>query len=376
MPRYRKVNVKLLTKANGAYYEKNKASPWMLVWRDPKTKKQRRRFDREESRARKAAAIIEAKINQGVVDILPRGMSWVSAVKLFLSRPMKESTYLEYENSLERFGAATGYPASDHWSVLLLEMFKEDRQRGVEIEVIKRINGKKISADGKYVMVKKIKVPRGNTINKDLRGLSVFFNWCKAVYDTPNPFDRLPRGLKRIKASPKVKSVWTKEQFLEFLDRLTPEWRIAAILGIHGVGRKKDILKLRVGDFDFIANTVRMVDETAAEKTGKEKFAPIKTKWMKEIQDYIDNLPDGTIKIFPPIMYRGIWDSAIIKAKVPRVTFHGLRTVMTTWIVEGGDTIDGPSHVLQHSSTAVTKKNYNQANALTIDRRVIESLPI
>ncbi|NLW88033.1 MAG: tyrosine-type recombinase/integrase [Planctomycetes bacterium] len=355
--------MKLLSKKHGDYFEAHKGCPWMLVWRDPVTKKQHRRFEAEERRAREAAARIELQINARVSDVVPRVLTFTAAKDVFLDQYPPGATRDEYERTLDRFGTFCGKPDSEQWTLRVLDRFKQ--KRAADTTHI----GK--GEDGKPVPV------RGTTINKDLRNLARFFNWCRARYDTPNPFDRLDRGEKRLKASPKLKGYWTPEQFKQFIAECPdPEWKAAAILGIHGVGRIGDIRRLTVANLDFERNYVLMTRANAQQKTGKEALCPIQPKYMAILADYVNHLPDGQVKLFTSKLHHTSWEYQVGKAKLPHLAFHWLRSCLVTWSVDAGQPIEWSSRLLRHSDIKVTRAHYDQANELKIAQRVVDNLPI
>jgi len=241
MPRRRKVNLKLLTEKDGEYYRRHSACPYRLEWRDPVTKKSRRRFVSDETFARKLQLSIEDKINIGNLDLIPRTIQFRNAMDRFLELDMADATHDEYKRTLERFGELTGWPNSDRWNVNIIAYFKQKRKaQNVE----------------------------DTTINKDLRGLTRFFNFCKSRYGIENPFDRLMRGERRIKVIKKVPVIWTPQQFESILTKFKndQQWRIIALMSLTGVGRRNSLINLKRANINLKNETISIFEPKPKKK--------------------------------------------------------------------------------------------------------------
>jgi integrase len=349
MPRRRKVNIRLFKKeTDGEKWRRHRACPWRLLWRDPETGKQVTRWVDNEIVARKLAVAIEEKINLGVAftsfePVIPLK----PAIDQFLNKPgLAASTVYVYKTDLTKFGDLTGWPNSTQWTPAIIQLF-----------IKSRMAEKKISKA---------------TVNKNLSSIESFMNWSKAVYNTPNPFDRLPHGQKRLRTEKRVREIWTPEQFETMLSYLNPQWRLLALMSVTGVGRRKSLMAIKIQDIDFENHTIK-IKET---KTGKEKLAPMIARLENELVKYISELPAGSVKIFTLKFHQGTWRAACEKAKLPHIPLHHMRTCGITWLIELGVSDIIASKILDHSDPSVTRKFYTQLNDLKVRREGVNKLPI
>ena len=208
------------------------------------------------------------------------------------------------------------------------------------------------------------------SINSKLRNLSVLFNWAVSrKYMGSNPITKETKT----KESVRRPDIWTKEQYEAVESIAEPQWRMLMRLGVNGVARKGSLAKLKVEDVDIENNLVRCWDE----KVKDYRPTPLNQKTMTMLIDYINGLPDGTVKLFTSKFHHETWKRMCKNANVPFIKFHsGLRTTMNSWLQAAGVSEGPASRRLGHTTPAMTRKSYSNFEDLDQQREIADKMPI
>lgn len=208
------------------------------------------------------------------------------------------------------------------------------------------------------------------TRNKKLRHLSALFNWAKKRhYMASNPIEVSGR-FRETKKKPRT---ITPEQFQQLIDHCHDEqWKVLIHLAVNGVARKHSIAVLTIADIDFSAGTIRAFDR----KQNEYRETPLHPESLRVLVNYVNGLPEGQVKLFTCRFHNTHWQRLLEKAKVPHITFHGLRTCMSSWLKNEGVSGDVVSKIFGHSTPTLTYRTYTALDDVESKRKALNRLPL
>jgi len=178
---------------------------------------------------------------------------------------------------------------------------------------------------------------------------------------------------RRLREPRRVRPVWTVEQFQTVLQYcINEQWRLAVLLMLNGVARRRTIEAIRLDQIDLDAGTIHVRES----KTGKERFAPLHPKVLTELCNYIAELPAGQSRLFTQTFRPETWKRICRRAGVPHITMHHLRTVMSTWLQRAGVPVEAVAAVLDHCNPDITKRWYSQCSADALRAEAVKRLPL
>ena len=214
---------------------------------------------------------------------------------------------------------------------------------------------------------------RASSINTYLSIVQSYCSWleCEDLI-VVSPFRKLRRHERRLKVPYKVRTFWTVQQFHRVLDKCPDQWRIAALLLVNGVARKTVVERLLISDCDLIEGTIQ-VTET---KTGRQRTSPLHPTVRNELEKYIHSLPANQTQLFTHGFLCEQWYKYCERAGVPKLTLHGLRRLMSTWLQAEGVSIGAVAALLDHKSTSTTYKYYTEVSNEQLRSRAVNALPL
>jgi integrase len=229
---------------------------------------------------------------------------------------------------------------------------------------------------------------KGGLSNRSVRIVHVILH--RALRDAQK-WGLVPRNVAELADPPQdhspEKEVWTPEQVGTFLasvedDRLSALWRLAAATGM----RRGELLGIRWSDVDLergsvtITQNVVVVDHQPAISAPKtaagrrtisldpDTVAAMRRHWARQAEERLAWGPDwpdtdlcftredGTV--LHPERITKWFEQRRKLAKLPRMSFHGLRHAHATALLRGGVPIRVVSQRLGHASVTVTLAIY------------------
>ena len=234
--------------------------------------------------------------------------------------------------------------------------------------LVGRCNSKQIkqNAIDKYILERGKEVIH-STVNKDIRNLRAFINWCRG-----NRYVNGEIKIRELKEDERpVKSLSNTQikKLLSTSKRYKTMWmRILLALGT-GL-RLRDIEIWRVSDIDFENSYVT----TRSKKTRKSMGSrPVPVPIMAELKKYVSGLDAGQEKIFNDNFSRYRWKQIRRKLKLDDFTFHDLRKTFGSVLAQNGVSTAVTQKLLEHSSPDLTNKVYTNVDPVL--RHAVDQIP-
>ncbi len=196
---------------------------------------------------------------------------------------------------------------------------------------------------------------RGNevvrpTLNKDIRNLKAFINWCRG-----NRYVNGGIKIKLLKEDERPVKSLTNTQIRKLLlaSKTYQTMRMRVLLALGTVLRRGDIESLRVSDIDFENSYVT----TRSKKTRKSMGSrPIPVPVMAELKQYVSGLDAEQEKLFNNHFSQYRWDKIREKLGLDDFKFHDLRKTFGSVLAQNGVSTAVTQKLLEHSSPYLTNK--------------------
>ncbi len=234
--------------------------------------------------------------------------------------------------------------------------------------LVGRCNSKQIkqNAIDKYILERGKEVIR-STVNKDIRNLRAFINWCRK-----NRYVNGEIEVKELKEDERPVISLSHTQIKKLLStskRYKTMWmRILLALGT-GL-RLRDIEILRLSDIDFENSYVT----TRSKKTRKSMGSrPVPVPIMAELKKYVSELDAKQENIFTDNFSRYRWKQIRRKLKLDGFKFHDLRKTFGSVLAQNGVSTAVIQKLLEHSSPDLTNKVY--MNVDPVLRHAVDQIP-
>ncbi|HUU15710.1 MAG TPA: site-specific integrase [Sedimentisphaerales bacterium] len=235
--------------------------------------------------------------------------------------------------------------------------------------LVGRCNSKQIkqNAIDKYILERGKEVIR-STVNKDIRNLRAFINWCRK-----NRYVNGEIEIKELKEDerPVVSLSHTQiKKLLSTSKRYKTMWmRILLALGT-GL-RLRDIEIWRVSDIDFENSYVT----TRSKKTRKSMGSrPVPVPIMAELKKYVSGLDTEQENIFNDNFSRYRWKKIRHKLGLDDFKFHDLRKTFGSVLAQNGVSTAVIQKLLEHSSPNLTNKVYMNVDPAL--RHAVDQIPV
>jgi len=263
----------------------------------------------------------------------------------------------EYQHSKRVAGIAE---ASLYETALTLRHFER---------LVGKRNSKQITQNiiDKFILQRGKEVKRP-TLNKDIRNLKTFINWC--------------RGNRYLNGKLKIKELKEDEGPVKSLNDIQIRKLLAAaephramkmrILLALGTGlRRSDIESLKISNLDFMQNCIT----TVSKKTGKSMGSrPVPAPLMTELRKYVDGLNSERERLFYDNFSHKRWEKICDDVDLPDLKFHDLRKTFGSMLAQGGVSTAVTQRLLEHSSSTLTNKIYTNVDPVL--RQSVDRLPI
>jgi len=276
----------------------------------------------------------------------------------------------------------TGQVLAD-WSQMISEYREAKKVQGVtegtlyeialSLRNLKRLVGKLSSKQITQSAIDKFILQRGTevsrpTLNKDIRNLKTFVNWCKKKRYINKDIEL--RELKEEKRP--VKSL-NDVQIRKLLVAAEPyvAMKIRILLALGTGLRRGDIDSLKICDVDFETNSIA----TKSRKTKKSMASrPVSAEIMAKLSKYVCNLDVGQDKLFKTKFNYRKWRRICEYAGLADLKFHDLRKTFGSLLAQNGVSAAVTQKLLEHSSPYLTNKVYTNVDPVL--HRAVEQLPV
>jgi len=221
--------------------------------------------------------------------------------------------------------------------------------------------------------IDKFILERGNeisrpTLNKDIRNLKTFVNWCKKKRYINNDI-----GLRELKEDERPVKSLNDVQIRKLLVAAEPyvAMKVRILLALGTGLRRGDIDSLKISDIDFEKNSI----STTSRKTKKSMASrPVSPEVMAELSKYVCSLDVGQEKLFHTKFNHRKWRKICKNAGVGDLKFHDLRKTFCSLLAQNGVSTAVTQRLLEHSSPYLTNKVYTNVDPVL--RNAVEQLPV
>jgi integrase len=234
--------------------------------------------------------------------------------------------------------------------------------------IIGQCNSKQITQHtvDQFILKRKDEVKR-STLNKDLRNLKAFVNWCRE-----NRYLNGEIKIKLLKEDERpVKSLNAAQiKKLLLLSRRYPSMRMRILLALGTGLRRGDIGSLRITDIDFSNNYAT----TKSKKTRKSMGSrPVPIPVMEELKKYVSGLDPEQERLFIDNFSQCRWNTLRKVIGVPDLRFHDLRKTFCSILAQRGISTAVTQKLLEHSSSDLTNKVYTNVDPVL--RHAVDQIP-
>jgi integrase len=235
--------------------------------------------------------------------------------------------------------------------------------------LIGQCNSKQITQNAidRFVLERGKEVKR-TTLNKDIRNLITFINWCRK-----NRYLNGEIEINRLKEDERPVKSLNSSQIKELLSASKPyqTLRMRILLALGTGLRRGDIESLRTYDVDFENSNVT----TRSKKTRKSMNSrPVPIRIMEEFKKYVSGLNPEQERIFIDRFKQYRWDQIREKLGLGDFKFHDLRKTFGSVFAQNGVSTAVTQKLLKHSSPDLTNKVY--ANVDPVLRQAVEQIPV
>jgi integrase len=206
------------------------------------------------------------------------------------------------------------------------------------------------------------------TLNKDLRNLKTFTNWCRK-----NRYLNGELEIKELKIVERPVRSLNVSQIKKLLVSANqyPSMKMRILLALGTGLRRGDIESLKISDIDFERNSLA----TTSKKTRKSMASrPVSAEVMTELSKFVCSLDVGEEKLFKNKFNYRKWLKVCKKAGLVDLKFHDLRKTFCSLLAQNGVSTAVTQRLLEHSSPNLTNKVYTNIDPVL--RQSVNLLPI
>jgi len=235
--------------------------------------------------------------------------------------------------------------------------------------LVGKCNSKQITQNtiDKYILERGKEVVR-STVNKDIRNLKAFINWCRG-----NRYVNGEIKIRLLKEDERPVKSLSNTQIKKLLSTSKPYKTLwMRILLALGTGlRLGDIESWRVSDIDFENSYVT----TRSKKTRKSMGSrPVPVPIMAELKKYVSGLDAEQENIFNDNFSRYRWVKIRQKLGLDDFKFHDLRKTFCSVLAQNGVSTAVTQKLLEHSSPDLTNKVYTNVDPVL--RHAVDQIPV
>ena len=235
--------------------------------------------------------------------------------------------------------------------------------------LVGRLNSKQLTqcVFDKFILQRGAEVSRP-TLNKDIRNLKTFINWCKTKRYLNDSLK-----IKELKEAERPVRSLNDSEIKKLLEATKPypSMKIRVLLALATGLRRGDIDSLKISDIDFEKNCIA----TTSRKTKKSMDSrPVSAKVMAELSKYVGSLYVGQEKLFRTKFNHRKWREICKEAGLADLKFHDLRRTFCSLLAQNGVSTAVTQKLLEHSSPNLTNKVYTNVDPVL--RQAVEQLPV
>ncbi len=235
--------------------------------------------------------------------------------------------------------------------------------------LVGKCNSKQITQNAidKFILQRGTEVSRP-TLNKDIRNLKTFINWCKKKRYINNEIE-----LRELKEDERPVKSLNDVQIRKLLVAAEPymAMKVSILLALGTGLRRGDIDSLKISDIDFEENSI----STTSRKTKKSMAScPVSADIMVELSKYVCGLDVGQERLFRAKFNHRKWRKICKVAGLADLKFHDLRKTFCSLLAQNGVSTAVAQRLLEHSSPNLTNKVY--INVDPVLRHAVEKLPV
>ena len=219
----------------------------------------------------------------------------------------------------------------------------------------------------KFILQRGTEVSRP-TLNKDIRNLKTFINWCKKKRYINNEIE-----LRELKEDERPVKSLNDVQIRKLLVTAEPyvAMKVRILLALGTGLRRGDIDSLNISDVDFEKNSIA----TTSRKTRKSMASrPVSAEVMAELLKFVCSLDVGQEKLFNTKFNHKKWRKICRSAGLADLKFHDLRKTFCSLLAQNGVSTAVTQRLLEHSSPNLTNKVYTNVDPVL--RQSVNQLPI
>ena len=225
--------------------------------------------------------------------------------------------------------------------------------------MVGKCNSKQITQNviDKFIL-ERGKETKRTTLNKDIRNLKAFINWCRE-----NRYVNGDIKLKLLKEDERPVKSLTNTQIKKLLSAFKPykTMRMRILLALGTGLRRRDIESLSISDIDFENNYIT----TRSTKTRKSMGSrPVPIPIMVELKKYVSELDPKKEKL---------GNQTRKKLSLGDFKFHDLRKTFGSILAQNGISTAVTQKLLEHSSPDLTNKVY--MNVDPVLRHAVDQIP-
>jgi len=276
----------------------------------------------------------------------------------------------------------TGQVLAD-WSEMIGEYREAKKVQGVtegtlyeialSLRNFERLAGKCSSKQITQSVIDQFILQRGKevkraTLNKDIRNLKAFINWCRKKRYLNGEIE-----IKELKEEERPVRSLNGHQINKLLTTAEPypSLKMRILLALGTGLRRGDIEALKVNDLDFVKNTIT----TMSRKTGKGMGArPVPAEMMAELKKCLNGSNSEQTKIFNDNFSHKRWKKICKGAGLADLKFHDLRKTFGSILAQNGVSTAVTQRLLEHSSPILTNKIYTNVDPVL--RQSVNQLPV
>ena len=217
-------------------------------------------------------------------------------------------------------------------------------------------------------ILKRQKETKRSTVNKDIRNLKAFVNWCRK-----NRYVNGETELKLLKEDEKPVKALKQAQVkkLLLLAKRYPSMRMRILLALATGLRRGDIQSIKIVDIDFESHFVT----TRSKKTRKSMGSrPVPALVMQELKKYVSGLDPKQDRLFSDNFSQCRWETLRNIIGEPELRFQELRKTFSSALAQNGISTAVIQKLLEHSSPELTNKIYTNVDPVL--RHAVDQLPI
>ena len=235
--------------------------------------------------------------------------------------------------------------------------------------IVGKCNSKQFTQNvmDKFILKRGAEVTRP-TLNKDIRNLKTFVNWCKKKRYINNEIE-----LRELKEEEKPVKSLNDAEIKTLLKATEPysSMKIRVLLALATGLRRGDIDSLKISDVDFEENAI----STTSRKTKKSMASrPVSAEVMAELSKYVYSLNVGQEKLFKTKFNHRKWREICKAAGLADLKFHDLRKTFCSLLAQNGVSTAVTQRLLEHSSPNLTNKVYTNVDPVL--RHAVEQLQV